>query len=103
MTGILGFSELLTIPAIGSEKSHSYIKIIQNSAHQLMRIIDDILEISRLGTGQVIASEERICLNELLLQLFAIFDIKAKERKLPLYLRKGLPIVIAQYLRTNLS
>ena len=32
-----------------------------------------------------------ICLNDYFLELFSIFDIKAKENKTPLYLKKGLP------------
>ena len=55
-----------------------------------MRIIDDILEISQLGTKQVVAVEKVICLNDMFSELFSIFDIKAKENKTPLYLKKGL-------------
>ncbi len=90
MNGILGFSELLSSPDLTPEKQKNYIKIIRNSGKQLMRIIDDILEISKLGTKQVKAINEEICLNDLLLELFSIFDIKAKENKTPLYLKKGL-------------
>ncbi len=53
-----------------------------------MQVIDDILEISRLGTKQVKVINEEVCLNDLLLDLFSIFDIKAKENKTPLYLKK---------------
>ncbi len=90
MNGILGFSSLLDKPNLTLEKRNQYINIIQNSGHQLMRIIDDILEISRLGTKQVKIIESKICLNDLLLEQFSIFDIKAKENKIPLYLKKEL-------------
>jgi len=90
MNGILGFSQLLDKPNKSEEKRKNYINIIQNSGNQLMRIIDDILEISKLGTKQVKVSEKNICLNDLLLEQFTIFDIKAKENKTPLYLKKGL-------------
>ncbi len=90
MNGILGFSEFLSDPDLTPEKRKNYINIIQNSGKQLMRIIDDILEISKLGTKQVKPVKEKVCLNDLLLDLFSIFDIKAKENKTPLYLKKGL-------------
>jgi len=90
MNGILGFSEFLSMPDLTETKRNQYITIIQNSGNQLMRIIDDILEISKLGTKQVKISENKICLNDLLLEQFSIFDIKAKENKIPLYLKKGL-------------
>lgn len=90
MNGILGFSSFLDNDDLSSEKRKQYVKVIQNSGKQLMRIIDDILEISKLGTKQVKAIDEEICLNDLLLEQFSIFDITAKENKIPLYLKKGL-------------
>lgn len=90
MNGIMGFSVLLEDPDISSEKQRQYIKFIVNSSTQLLRIIDDILEISQLETKQVKAFEEKVCLNDLLLALFSIFDMKAKEKKIPLYLNKSL-------------
>lgn len=90
MNGIMGFSNLLSKPGISTEKQNYYINIIQNSSKQLLRIIDDILEISKLETKQVKIIEEELNLNEFLLELFAIFDNRAKENKTPLYLKKGL-------------
>lgn len=90
MNGILGFSDFLKKENLSDRKRNYYISIIQNSGYQLMRVIDDILEISKLGTKQVKVSEQEICLNDLLLELFSIFDIKAKENKTPLYLKNGL-------------
>ncbi|MEA3450932.1 MAG: response regulator [Bacteroidota bacterium] len=90
MNGILGFSKVLEKPNLTDAKKRHYINIIQNSGNQLMRIIDDILEISKLGTKQVKSYKKEICLNDLFLELFSIFDIKAKENKTPLYLNKEL-------------
>ncbi len=89
MNGIIGFSSLLS-ESDSKSQLNQYIKIIQNSSNQLLRIINDILEISRLGTHQVQLLEEEVNLNELLLELFSIFDTKAKEKDLSLYLKKGL-------------
>lgn len=90
MNGILGFSELLDNPELSSEKRKRFIEIIRNSTHQLLQIIDDIMEISVLEAKQTKAVENPICLNDLLLELFSIFDIKAKEKKIHLYFKKGL-------------
>jgi len=91
LNGILGFSKLLDKPELEFNKRKHYTSIIQNSGNQLLQIIDDILEISRLETKQVKILNNEVCLNDLLLQLFSIFDIKAKENQTPLYLKKGLP------------
>lgn len=90
MNGILGFSQLLNNSDLTDKKRKHFINIIQNSGNQLLKIIDDILEISNLGTGQLKASNSPVCLNDLLLELFSVFDINAKENKTPLYLKKGL-------------
>ena len=90
MNGILGFSDLLNTPNLSNEKKQSFIGIIQSSAKQLLNVIDDILEISILETKQVKIVESKVCLNELLVDLFLVFDIKSKENKTPIYLKKGL-------------
>lgn len=90
MNGILGFSDLLNDTNLPENKRKQYVNIIQNSGKLLMRIIDDILEISQLETKQVNVIENEICLNDMLLELFSIFDITAKENKTPLYLKNGL-------------
>jgi PAS domain S-box-containing protein len=90
MNGILGFSNFLGDANLSNEKRNSYVKIIQNSGRQLLVIIDDILEISTLETKQVVVKEEKTGLNDLLFELFSIFDLKAKNAQISLYLEKGL-------------
>lgn len=91
MNGIIGFAGFLEEPDISDEKRKQYIRIINNSCTQLLRIIDDILEISQLETGQIKLKPEAFNLNDLFLELFAIYNLQAKQQKIPLYLKKGLP------------
>ena len=90
MNGILGFSELLSNTDLTTQKRNNFIRIIQSSGHQLLHIIDDILEISQLGTKQVKVQETEVCLNDVLMELFSIFERKAKESAIPLYFKKQL-------------
>ncbi len=90
MNGIIGFSQMLDEPDLSEEKRKYYSKIVQNSSHQLLRIIDDIMEISTLETKQEKLNETQFCLNDLLMELFSIFNLKSKERNIPLYLKKAL-------------
>lgn len=90
MNGILGFSDMLSNPDLSDEKRNSFVNIIQNSGKQLLQIIDDILEISSLDTRQVKVFKEEVCLNDLFMETFSIFELKAKENKIPIYLKKGL-------------
>ncbi len=90
MNGIMGFSGLLCELEGCSEKQKNYAGIIQNSSTQLQRIIDDILEISTLETKQVKVIESEFDVNQFIMELFSIYDLKAKERYLPLYVKKEL-------------
>ena len=90
MNGIIGFSELLLKPEVDAEKHKLYAKIVQNSSKQLMRVIDDILEISTLETKQTKLYEQEFSLNDLLMELFSVFNLQATERYIPIYLKKEL-------------
>ncbi|MBE0424430.1 MAG: PAS domain S-box protein [Lutibacter sp.] len=90
MNGILGFSELLENPDLAAEKRKLFIDIIKNSTHQLLHIIDDIMEISVLETKQIKAEENLVCINELLNELFTVFNIKATQKNIELVLKNGL-------------
>jgi signal transduction histidine kinase len=90
MNSILGFSGFLNDPKLSPEKRSYYVQIIQNSGKQLLRAIDDILEISKLVTNQVTVYENTFCLNDLLLKLYSDFEGKAKERNISLLMKKSL-------------
>lgn len=102
MNGIIGFSDFLGNPDLSPEKQLYYTRIIQNSAKRLLQVIDDILEISTLSTKQVKLDKALFCLNDFLMELFSIFNLKACERKIPIYLKKALPDNYS-YLKTDKS
>jgi len=91
MNGIIGFSQMLEKPNLSNEKRINFLKIVQNSSRQLLKIIDDILEISTLETKQTKISKEEFCINDMLMELYSIFSLKSKERNISIYLKKGLP------------
>ncbi len=90
LNGIVGFTEFLKEPELTDEQRLSYCNIINSSVEQFVRVVDDILEISILETKQVKLIERKIVLNHVLLELFSVFDIKAKNNRTPLYIKKGL-------------
>ncbi|MFO7673200.1 MAG: PAS domain S-box protein [Lutibacter sp.] len=90
MNGILGFTDLLDNPDLSDEKRKIFIEIIKNSSHQLLHIIDDIMEISVLETKQIKAEDHPICLNDLLYELHTIFKLKATNKNIALVLKNEL-------------
>ncbi len=77
MNGIIGFSELLNDPEITPDTQKEYSKIIMDSSTQLISIIDDIIEISRLETNQVKVEQQETDIDKVLQTLFLDFQSKA--------------------------
>lgn len=91
MNGIIGFSQMLDCQDLSTDKRKYYSKIVQNSSLQLLKIIDDILEISTLETKQEKINVSEFCLNDFIMEIFSIFNLQSKERNIPLYVKKALP------------
>ena len=89
MNGIIGFTQLLE-DELTSDNSKMYMSIIKNSSEQLLRVINDILEISVLETNQVKLLEKELNLNAFMVETFSIFSLKAKKQNIDLLLETPL-------------
>lgn len=90
MNGIIGFSQMFMTDSISKEKRSYYAKIVIDSGQQLLSIVNDILDISRIESGEISISEEETSLNDLLMELFAFFRPRTKDKQLNLFPYKGL-------------
>jgi len=84
LNGILGFSELLKNESIDEVERQNCLDIIIKSGNQLLSIINDVLEISRLETGQITLIRDRVNLTRLITDLGRFFEIEAKEKSVKL-------------------
>ncbi|MEZ5070065.1 MAG: ATP-binding protein [Bacteroidales bacterium] len=73
MNGILGFANLLRDPDISQENRDLYLKHIEYSSNQLMNIIDDIIDISKIESGQLKISNKPIRINAILDELYSSY------------------------------
>ncbi len=53
MHAVLGFSQLLRRPDISPEKQKKFIDLIESKGHQLLNLIDNILDLSRIDAQMV--------------------------------------------------
>ena len=82
LNAILGFTGMLTTNEFMSEQTRQdYIYIINKSAEGLLQIINDILDISKLETGQVKIYKTRFVLRPIFEALLAQYQNKLKEVK----------------------
>ena len=90
MNGIIGFASLLVDKTVGEDSRKSYVEIINNSCNQLLTIINDIVDISRIESGQISLSESSFSLNSLIDELQIFFQPFAEKKGLKLYSNKTL-------------
>jgi PAS domain S-box-containing protein len=87
MNGILGFSTFLADPLLPTEVREAYVKIINTSCEQLLHIVNDIIDISKIEAGQIDLNESMFDLNELLKEVFLFYSPLAKEKGIELIIK----------------
>jgi len=80
MNGILGFSDLLQRSDLTSEKMKLYVGIIQKSGERMLRTINDIIEISKIETGQVEVSTSDVNVSEHIKFIHDFFNHEAEKK-----------------------
>ncbi len=82
MNAIIGFSTLLSDPSVTEEERLEFIRIIKDRGNDLMRIIDDIIDIAKIEAGQV-KIEIRDCqINTLMSSLYVTMnEVRKKHLK----------------------
>ena len=80
MNGIIGFASILKEHDLDEEERRSYLDIIEKNAEQLLFIINDIIDISKIESGQERIKPDTIELDGLLDDLSKNFSVQAKEK-----------------------
>lgn len=82
MNAIIGFSELINMEGISAEKRKDYSRIINQRGQQLLTLIDDIIETTKIEAGRITLDYTWIELDEFMNDLFSmIFQQKVKDGK----------------------
>lgn len=91
LNAIVGFSRLLARKNYEEEKRKLFINDIQANSNQLLTIINDILDISKIESGQFILSVESVCINKVLQELYDSFSVQLKDKEISLLIDTPLP------------
>lgn len=95
LNGIIGTGELLETRKLEPE-DREYVTTIKNSGETLLRLIEDVLDISKIEAGKMVSESVNYDLYELIVTTVNIFSPQAKNKDLVLYKHVDirLPIII---------
>ncbi|NEW80918.1 MAG: response regulator [Mariniphaga sp.] len=79
MNAIIGFSDLL-YSSLKDEKQRSQIDAIRSSGKNLLRIINDILDLSKIEAGKMVIQNEPINIHSIIKEVETIFTHITKEK-----------------------
>jgi two-component system, cell cycle sensor histidine kinase PleC len=99
MNAILGFSELITQKAFGGavDKYAEYGEIIHQSGRNLLRLIDDMLDLAKIEGGRLSLRESEVDIARLLAAIYDENEVRAAAAQLSLVkkVQAGLPHIDA--------
>ena len=91
INAILGFSQLLTDDEVSAESRDQFVKVIYSNAHQLLHIIEDIIDISKIEVNQLkVDCRQEVAINAMLFDVFLTFKSAAQANGVNFYLSQGL-------------
>ena len=90
MNGIMGFAELLKEPNLSGDEQQEYIHIIQKSGTRMLNIINDIISISKVESGQMDIYITDTNVNKQIDYLYTFFNPEAEQKGLQLFFKKPL-------------
>jgi len=91
MNGILGFAELLKEPNLTGEEQQEYIKIIERSGIRMLNIINDIIDISKIESGQMKINLNESNINSQVDYIYTFFKPEVEKKGMKLIMRNSLP------------
>lgn len=66
MNGVIGFADLIAETVEDNDKAIEYIEIIKRSSHQLLQVVNDIIDISKINAGIINIHLEPCCISDLM-------------------------------------
>ncbi len=84
MNGIMGFTELLKEPMLTGEEQKEFIGYIEKSSERMLNLINDIISISKVESGQMEVSLSTININEIIEEICSFFRKEAELKTISL-------------------
>jgi signal transduction histidine kinase len=82
LTSIITYAELLKAEGVTKEDHDSYLEIIDRKSKRLKVLIDDLFEVSKMASGNLVLTKQRVDIVQLLQQAMAEYNETIKESSL---------------------
>ncbi len=92
LNALMGFSEMLAGKQLADVRRLSIANSIRKNSEYLTRLIDDVLDLSKIEAGKLKIHHRRVRLSNLLAEVKAVIDLKANEKNLLFEIRAGGPL-----------
>ncbi|PRZ00306.1 signal transduction histidine kinase [Marinilabilia salmonicolor] len=91
MNAILGFTDLILNDLLDKNERYQYLRVIKNSGENLLNIINDIIDISKIESGQLKIKDEKFDLHMVLQNIKNIAEslLVQKDKKIRFLLSPG--------------
>lgn len=84
MNSILGFISLMQEPGVTPDEQHIYYQAVKSGGERLLNTINDIIELSRIDSGEKQMNNIETDVNELFKMLYSVFSNEARVKGLHL-------------------
>ena len=92
LSAILGFVELLDDPALSTEEHLEYLRIVRSNSEYLIKVVNDILDVSHLNSGKLTIEPKPTKVTQVLTSILSMLQIRADEKGLDLSIEFSSPM-----------
>ena len=86
MNGILGFADLLKEPDLNGKERNEFLEIIRKSGERMLDTVNDIIDISKIDSGQMEVSKSYFNVNQEIKDQYDLFKLEALSKGIELKL-----------------
>lgn len=86
LNGIIGYAQLLQQQEALDLRHQRSVQVIQQSGEHLLKLINEVLDLSKIEAGKMEKQELPFALREMLLQLAAMAELKSSQKNLAFHL-----------------
>ncbi|MBS3777267.1 MAG: response regulator, partial [Bacteroidales bacterium] len=81
LNGIMGFSQILQEREFPFEKQKEFLNIIHEKADQLLNVLNNLLDLSKIEAGQLNIRQEDCYLNDLMYEIYDVYTLELEKQE----------------------